>query len=191
MGGCHKIWRRRAAALTVWILAAMTALAAVALAAETSLQSAIADVAKRYPNVPRLSSDELSRVMDAPDVALFDVRSQAEYDVSHLKGAVRIAPDITADAFATQFGPAVAGKRVVFYCSVGARSSRLADRLAEKLKALQAARVHNLSGGIFGWHNEVRPVVNASGPTELVHSYDNKWGRLLDRKDLTRPAPAP
>lgn len=182
---------RAAVLMFVVLVGGMTATSALDAAAETTLQTAIADVAKRYPRVLRISSDELSRATQADNVALFDVRSQAEYDVSHLRSAVRVDADTTAETFASRFGPSVSGKIVVFYCSVGSRSSRLADRLSAKLTALGVASVHNLSGGIFGWHNEARPVVDARGPTEFVHAFDNSWGRLVDQKDLTRTAPAP
>ncbi len=82
----------------------------------------------------------------------------------------------------------VNGKTAVFYCSVGVRSSRLAERVAQGLKARGAVAVDDLAGGIFAWHGEARPLVDAKGPTDFVHPYDATWGRLLARPQLARDA---
>lgn len=120
---------------------------------------------------------------DGNEVVLLDIREPAEYAVSHLPGALQVGPD--ADA-ATVLARArdVRGKRVVVYCSVGVRSSKLASRVAADLKKAGAQSVENLSGGIFRWHNERRPLVDRTGaPTDLVHKYDAYWGKLLRRPD--------
>ncbi len=185
----RSVCRRTAVLALTCFVAAIQPASPVTAADETPLQTVLADIAKRWPNVPRLSPDELSGMMASQDVVLFDVRSQAEYQVSRLKGAIRVDPDMDDGAFAAKFGSTVNGKPVVFYCSVGVRSSRLADRL-RNLTALGVSRAHNLTGGIFAWHNEARPLVDANGATQYVHPYDRKWGRLVDRKALTRSGPA-
>ena len=66
---------------------------------------------------------------------------------------------------------------ILLYCSVGYRSSRLADQLRRRGYS-QAA---NLEGSLFAWANEGRPLVNAQGKAALrVHPYNETWGKLLN-----------
>jgi len=66
---------------------------------------------------------------------------------------------------------------IVVYCSVGYRSSALAEKLARA----GMTNVFNLEGSIFAWANEGRPVYR--GDTLLnpaqVHPFNTKWGQLL------------
>ncbi len=155
-------------------------------AAATALVEAMDDVAKQWPDLPHIATAELARQMTQGNVVLFDVRQQAEYAVSHLPGAMHVAPGMAADDFVARFGDSVAGKLAVFYCSVGVRSSTLAARVADSLKARGARDAVDLAGGIFAWHNERRALVNAQGATDFVHPYDNTWGRLVARQKKVR-----
>ncbi|MEM6491501.1 MAG: rhodanese-like domain-containing protein, partial [Pseudomonadota bacterium] len=102
-------------------------------------------------------------------------------------GALRLDPDADADAFMAQYGALIAGRDVIFYCSVGVRSSRMAERLAPVLG--DARSVANLEGGVFAWHNQSRPLEDAQGATPFVHPYNRSWGRLVDRRDFIRRTP--
>ena len=64
------------------------------------------------------------------------------------------------------------------YCSVGYRSSIL----AEKLQDLGFTRVYNLEGSIFKWANEGRPLAQDQTPVQKVHPYNTDWGKLLEKK---------
>lgn len=143
---------------------------------------------ERYPDVAHISSDDL-QTMRTDDVVLFDVRRESEYEVSRLDGAIRVPPSIRASDFLKTYASMIDGKRVVFYCSVGERSSRLADRVMAQAGDAQPAAIYNLEGGIFKWHNEYRDVVAANGQTSAVHPYNRKWGRLLERQDAIRMEP--
>ena len=103
---------------------------------------------------------------------IIDVRSEAEFAVSHLRGARNcVSVWQVKAALETNTWP------VVVYCSVGYRSSAL----AEKLQRSGITNVWNLEGSLFAWANEGRPVYR--GETTLkpvrVHPYDAKWGQLL------------
>lgn len=154
-----------------------------------SLQATIEDVVHRWPDIRHIKPAELDGLIAAGKVVLFDVRTPAEYEVSHLPGAQRVAPDMRSEAFLEHYGDDVRGKAVVFYCSVGVRSSRLANRVADGLKARGAIAVDDLAGGIFAWHGEGRALVDGKGATDFVHPYDSTWGRLLERPELARTAP--
>lgn len=145
-----------------------------------------------YPHVRHVDPDRVAALIANPTETLtFDVRDDGEFAVSHIPGAIRVDPDIRSEAFLATFGDQLAGRTLVFYCSVGVRSSKLAGRLTEELRRRGAGRIYNLSGGIFRWHNERRPLVDASGATRYVHPFDPHWGRYVSRRELTRMTPIP
>ena len=160
-----------------------------ALSGPNALQDVQDDVARRWPALTHLPAEKLTELMAANAVALFDVREEAEYQVSHIPGAVRIDPGITREDFMARFGTAAKDKNAVFYCSVGVRSSKLATRVAEDLKAGGARAVYDLAGGIFAWHRDERPLTDAKGPTQFVHPNSKSWGSVLSRPDLLRMEP--
>jgi len=105
--------------------------------------------------------------------AAFPVREEKEFNVSHIKGATYVDPSIKAEAFMTEFEQDWTGKTIVFYCSVGQRSSLLAARVQTALKAKGASEVVNLEKGIFGWHNQSMPLTNHLAPiTAFVFNID-------------------
>ena len=69
---------------------------------------------------------------------------------------------------------------VVCYCSVGYRSSLVAQRLYRHYKEQEKTcpPLHNLEGGLFQWANEGRPLAISN----TVHPYSSAWGKLLDSK---------
>ncbi len=137
----------------------------------------------RYADMRHISPDELGDLEQNADVVLLDVREPAEFAVSHLGNSKRVSPEATAEQVLSQAGD-VQGKTVVVYCSVGARSSKLARRVAARLKQAGAEAVYNLSGGIFRWHNERRSLVDGAGQTtDAVHKFDDYWGKLLRRQE--------
>lgn len=157
-----------------------------------TLDGIVADVTSRWPEVRQLPAAELDASLASGQAPLLlDVREDAEYRVSHLAGAERVDPKIDAAAFAAQIASKARGRAVVFYCSVGMRSSNLASQMQDGLIKAGAASVANLKGGIFGWHNDRRALVDVNGPTDFVHSYDQKWGALVARPDQTRIEAAP
>ncbi|MGE3626402.1 MAG: rhodanese-like domain-containing protein [Hyphomicrobiales bacterium] len=161
-------------------------------AREFTLDSVRAKVTGDYAGVAQLPPERLQSMIGAGGSPLvLDVREAAEFAVSHLAGAERVEPGISASAFLAQFAAKAKGRPVVFYCSVGVRSSILAEKVQAALKAAGAGPVYNLDGGIFAWHNQSRSLVDASGPTELVHPYDSHWGKLLTRRDFISTGPKP
>jgi rhodanese-related sulfurtransferase len=135
-------------------------------------------VRERHPSVPQLTTGALRAwLADATRAQplLLDARAPSEYEVSHLKGA-RLAPDLAAALRAVE-GRAKDAP-VVVYCSVGVRSSVL----AEKLIGEGFRNVQNLEGSIFEWANSGLPVFRGDAPASRVHPYDSDWGRLLERR---------
>lgn len=107
-----------------------------------------------------------------PPPVLLDVRTQEEWDVSHLPGARRVDPQSTAETAAAGIPKETP---VVTYCAVGFRSGELTKRL----QAAGFTNVQNLEGSIFQWANEHRPLARDGERVTVVHPYDGLWGRLL------------
>lgn len=155
-----------------------------------TLGSVKQQVLRDYKNVAHLETSELQSMMDKKeDVLIFDVRETSEFDVSHIPGAIRVPPSSWGWQFLRKYGDGVKGKKVVFYCSVGVRSSIMAQRVREGLEERGAKKIYNLNGGVFAWHNERRSLINAGGTTPYVHPYDKHWGSLVDRQNETRMSP--
>ena len=157
--------------------------------AQVALAETKAKVAARWPGLPHISVADASEKIDSGNVVLFDVRTPEEYSVSRLPGARRIEPGMSGKDFLARYGDETAGKAVLFYCAVGARSSTMATKVADQLKAQGATGVYDLAGGIFAWHSERGRLENDGGTTDYVHPYDEKWGRLLVRSHLKRMSP--
>lgn len=154
------------------------------------LRSIDADLQTTFSDIGHLSTAAFAELQSqAKSIVIVDVRTENEFSVSRIDGAVRISPGASAQDVAALLNQTAPGRDVVFYCSVGVRSSRLASRSSTSLKALGAKGVYNLRGGIFAWHNEARPLVDDHGVTLLVHPYNNTWARLLDRIDFVSKQP--
>ena len=108
------------------------------------------------------------------NLLLFDVREPEEYAVSHLQGA---QPAPSKDEALKALQGVSSDQRIVLYCSVGYRSSELAQFLMKK----GYTEIYNLEGSIFAWANEGRPVYRGKERVKVVHPYDRIWGRLLKK----------
>ena len=148
-----------------------------------SLDRIHSGIQSSYKNVQHVSADDLSE-MDMNSVIIFDVRESAEYDVSHIQGALHIDPNVTPDDFEHNFSDKIKNKTVIFYCSVGVRSSSKASELDNIIKRANVVASYNLTGGLFYWHNQSRPVVQGDNrATEYIHPYNDYWGRLITHSD--------
>lgn len=147
---------------------------------QSPLSATIADVKSKWPGLTHKAPGDVQALIDGGKAVLFDVRSKEEYAVSHIPGAVLVDPAMSREAFIAAHGAQVKGKTPVFYCAVGVRSSKLAERVgAEALTASGATSGPvTMAGGIFQWNWESRPLVDELGATGKVHGYDAKWGRL-------------
>ena len=149
-----------------------------------------AELQAAYPNISPITAAHVNQWQaNNKDIVLIDVRQESEYAVSHIEGALRIDPKASASEVAKQIGSIASGKDVIFYCSVGVRSSQLADRAKDALQAMGAGDIYNVSGGIFAWHNEKRALMNDTGETQMVHPYDRTWGKLVNRQNYVSYEP--
>jgi rhodanese-related sulfurtransferase len=135
----------------------------------------VATVRSKFPGVPQLSPADLAAWLNDKKKSppqLLDVREPGEFAVSHLHGAINVSPDASAADAIKKIDPA---RPVVAYCSVGYRSSKLAQRLIDA----GVKNVSNLEGSIFAWANEGRPLEKDGKPAKTVHPYNAVFGRLL------------
>ena len=131
---------------------------------------------RKFPDGRWVTVAELVRWRSDPGKAqpvVLDARTEDEYAVSHLQGAVRIDP----------FKPSLRALRgfamdtaIVVYSSVGYRGARVAAFLSRQ----RYPQVLNLDGGVFRWANEGQPVFRQDRPTAEVHPYNPTWGFLLE-----------
>lgn len=133
-------------------------------------------IVSAYPNVTHIKPDEF-RSYPADSTVVFDVREFDEYQVSHIKRALQLSPDIDPDEFEERYSNLLLGKHVVFYCSVGWRSSELADRLGGVAESLGAMSSVNLKGGLFNWVNQGYELNGTK-----LHPYNDYWSLFIDDK---------
>ena len=135
-------------------------------------------VREAFPQVPRMTTARLAAMRaddSTQDIILLDARSESEFNVSHLPGAVLASNTRMALNVLEANKP---DSTVVVYCSVGYRSSQLAAELRRR----GFENVVNLEGSLFQWANEGRPLYRGDERVHEAHPYDEEWGQLLDRR---------
>ena len=174
-----------------WIIPIITALVVIVGAAlyahnrPANLNALHQEIISDYSQVSHISAEAFDR-QNTDDIILLDIREADEFAISHIAGARRIDPEISTENLLTLLPTDLTDKTIIVYCSVGRRSTALAARAKAHLLATGAADIVNLEGGIFGWHNEKRPLTSASGSTDYIHPYNEYWNRWVKRKDKTR-----
>jgi rhodanese-related sulfurtransferase len=114
-----------------------------------------------FVGVPEIGADEALALVGDPGWLIVDVRPSVERAVSTLPGALDL------DTFRAA-GPM--GKRVLCYCTIGARSGRVAKQLrAEGVDA------HNLAGSLLAWSHVDGPVERNRLRVREVHVYGKQW----------------
>ena len=151
------------------------------LLAQPALALVEKTVATAHP-VANITFDALKTTLaskDSNSTVLFDTRQPDEYKTSHIRSAIRLDPNMDAARFIKDYGSLIQNKKVVFYCSVGYRSSIFIERLQKQNAPTGALSLTNLQGGIFRWYNDNNAVVDHSGTTDAIHPYDKFWGKLI------------
>jgi len=120
-------------------------------------------------NVERVDPSEAKALLKQQELLILDVRSQEEYQVSHLAGAIRYQPELldTLDR----------NTPVMVYCTISLRSNSLAKELSD----LGHEQIYDLTGGLISWSNEEEQLINSKGQsTDSVHTYNRWFAFLLD-----------
>lgn len=141
----------------------------------TSLEQWQARIAREYPDVGRISTQELAEWLGNTSKAgpiLLDVRTPEEYGVSHLPGAKLIPPGTSMRQLGQFFGT---NRPAVLYCSIGYRAAEM----ARQLKRTGWPTVAMLDGSIFKWAREGRSLYAEEQLVTKVHPYSPAYAHLL------------
>lgn len=135
-----------------------------------AIDAMLAGYAAKLPAVPEVTAAELlgrGAAADADPVVLLDCREPYERAVSVLPGAISRA-EFDADPQRYRGSP------VVVYCTIGYRSTKLADTL--RRRGFDAV---NLRGGVLAWAHAGGRFVDAQGrATSRVNVYGSDWDLL-------------
>ena len=135
-------------------------------------------------NISHQQLQKLLPISESGEILLFDVRRPEEYQASRIKGSILISPEMSAEDFISQFispnDKKIHAKTLIFYCSVGYRSSEFIQRIKQHGYQKDMSEMKNLKGGIFRWYNESYPVFNDKGETDEMHPSDESWADLID-----------
>ncbi|MCB0398360.1 MAG: rhodanese-like domain-containing protein [Winogradskyella sp.] len=95
--------------------------------------------------VKLLSPEEFKAQVENKKVQLIDVRTPAEFNGGHIKGAKNI--DFFSGRFNVEFNKLNKDKAVYVYCRSGSRSRQT----SKKLEALGFTEIYDLRGGILNY----------------------------------------
>lgn len=123
-------------------------------------------IARKYSSINHISAKQLKGLNKGAFI-LVDVRSPKERLVSTIPGS------IDKNRFEKIEASEMKDKQIIFYCTIGERSSRYATKFAELNKN---AKVSNLHGSILSWIQEGGPLEDSSKQnTKKVHVYSEAW----------------
>jgi rhodanese-related sulfurtransferase len=105
-----------------------------------------------------IAATDLSKLIDAGEALVVDVREPAEFAGAHIPGALSVPLGKLAGLDLTALG----GRAVVLVCATGRRSSMACDQLASRVPD----GVHTLTGGLAAWR-EAGGTVAGSGRNVL------------------------
>lgn len=130
--------------------------------------------------VPLSTPKQVNRMMETSEVILLDARETKEYNISHIKGALKVGYDKFDLASVKELDKS---KPVYVYCSIGYRS----EKIGEKLQKAGFKKVYNIYGGIFNWANSGYLLVDSQGKlTTKVHGYNNDWSKWINSQKCTK-----
>lgn len=124
---------------------------------------------KTFPKVETIRPQDAHQALEQhpDDVVLVDVRTAEEQAVSRLPGAVTAAE---FEAHPERY----TGKRLITYCTIGARSGTWAAK-----RRSDGFEVANLEGGLLGWAHAGYAFETPEGePTHKAHTHSRPWALL-------------
>lgn len=110
-------------------------------------------VAAAKAEITETSIDEVRQRLSAGDaVVLVDVREDAEWNKSHIGGAIHLGRGVIDRDIAGQVPDP--GTEVILYCASGGRSAMAAKALQD----MGYSNVKSMAGGISAWNQAGYPV---------------------------------
>lgn len=170
-------------------------------------------IRRQFPDVNQIKTSDLDEAQKITDhgetenaspvpenetkraYVIVDCRREDEFDVSHIPKANHL-PFQTDDESIIRFIKEEKDKQshlnasadelnLVCYCSLGYRSSLLAQRITNIVKndpelSSKGVNAWNLEGSIFKWANEKRPLVDMyEKSTKFAHPFNLTFGMFL------------
>ncbi len=125
-------------------------MATILLAAIVSgcLSSTMSQEKAKYVDV---SVQQAKEMIDRGEVFILDVRTQEEYNESHINGSTLIP----VQELDTRFKELPRDKKILVYCRTGSRSATASEILVNN----GFTQVYNMQGGITEWKNAGYEVV--------------------------------
>ena len=142
---------------------------------ELTWKTVLAEIRQKFPEVSQITTTDFQAWLDDKDrekPIILDVRSEKEFKLSHIRDARHAGSKRERNRLRRHMRP---DKPIVVYCSVGYRSSKVAQAFLRG----GFTNVFNLEGSIFKWANEGRDVIADNGMANKVHPYNAHWGMLL------------
>ena len=135
-----------------------------------------ARITETFPDVPSIDTAGLSELMRDPmqTVVLLDVREPDGVSRSAIWKARYGRPRSTRPR------PWYMTRRRAPRSWPTARWGYRSAGLVAELRERGVAGVYNLTGSIFRWANEDRPLYRGTAQARHVHPFDESWGTLLD-----------
>jgi rhodanese-related sulfurtransferase len=138
----------------------MLALPLIALLGAFQIATAKEDVV--LPDIPRVTTEQLKQMIDKGEsVVVIDTRDSGSYEAGHIKGAINIYYNPTADPTERQMMLIALpmDKLIVTYCDCtdDANSAKLADEIYKL--GYDRDKVKILSGGSLRWVEQKYPMV--------------------------------
>ncbi|MFT4624135.1 MAG: rhodanese-related sulfurtransferase [Myxococcota bacterium] len=153
------------------LLAAMQVVAAPNASETEHIATMYATYRAAFPDVPEVTVETLD-TLKAP--VFVDVRTAPEQAVSMLPGA------LTIEEFTAQQA-ALAGRPIVAYCTIGARSGEWAQARRE-----EGIEAYNLVGSLLAWTHAGGALEAPDGSaTKRVHVYGKTWDLAADGYEST------
>jgi len=126
-----------------------------------------------FPQAPRITAEEVEPLMKEGKVVIVDTDDPEAYAAEHIKGAVNIAYDPTADARAQdQTLSALPGDRlIVFYCNCPHEEDSAPMVLEMQELGYDRNQVKALQGGLTRWEQLKYPLVG----TDITSKEENGY----------------
>jgi len=105
---------------------------------------------------PRISQDDALKLYKADKAIFIDVRSNSQFQLGHIKGAL----SIPGSQLLARFKEVPHGKTIITYCACSAEQS--SGRAVTDLLSHGVKNVFALKGGITEWKTAGRPTI--AGP---------------------------
>lgn len=102
--------------------------------------------AQKCPTAAQLDKTEFKQQIDNKGIQLVDVRTKAEFETSHIEGAMN-ADVLKEEKFKYQFAEFNKEEPVYIYCRSGNRSKKASQLLCE----LGFKKIYDLKGGYLTW----------------------------------------